>query len=143
MSTQSSAQLRDDLRVVTAIMDERLGAFATHTQGIYLQDYGIILYSQVEPAFTFQGFPLATEPSCSGDHYFSLLEDNTLKLIAYTSHIKILDPNQWVVITLSMPNTQGKEHAMTLQVRKHVVDAFAAKTITMQEFKRNVQITVQ
>ncbi|MCF7974837.1 MAG: hypothetical protein K9N55_13545 [Phycisphaerae bacterium] len=143
MSTQSTAQLRDDLRVVTAIMDERLGAFATHTQGIFVQDYGIILYSQVEPAFTFQGFPPTTDPSCSGDHYVDLLKDNTLKLIAYTSHIKVLDPNQWVVITLSLPSMQGNEHAMTLQVRKHDVDAFASHKMTMQEFERNVQITVQ
>jgi len=140
---QRAAQIRDDLRIATAIMDERLGAFATHTQGIFVQDYGIILHSQVEPAFTFQGFSQATQPSCSGDHYLNLLTDNALKLIAHTSNIKILDPNQWVVMTLAMPSTQGKDHSMTLQVRKHDVDAFAANETNMQEFKRSVQITVQ
>ncbi|MCP4455753.1 MAG: hypothetical protein GY809_30200 [Planctomycetes bacterium] len=142
-STHNSTQVRDNLRVAAAIMDERLGAFATHTQGIYVQDYGIIFHSQVRPAFTFQGFPQATQPSCASDHHLDLLRENTLKLIAHTAHVKILDPRQWVVVTLAVPNPQGREHAITLQARKSDVDAFAAQEITMQEFKRRVQITVQ
>ncbi len=140
---QTSTQVRDDLRVVAAIMDERLGAFATHTQGIYVQDYGIILHSRVEPTFTFQGIPQATQPSCSSDHYLSLLKENTLKLIAYTTDVKILAPNQWVVITLAIPNTQGEGHALTLRARKCDVDAFAAHETTLPEFKRRVETTLQ
>ncbi len=140
---QSTAQIRNDLRIVSAIMDERLGAFATHTQGFFVQDYGIILYAQVEPAFTFQGFAQATQPSCSGDDYLDLLQDNALKLISLTSNSKVLDPNQWVVITLAMPRTQGRNQSMTLRARKQYVDAFAANKTDMHEFRRNVQITVQ
>ena len=124
-------------------MDERLGAFATHTQGIYVQGYGIILHSQVRPAFTFQGFPRATQPSCESDHHLSLLKENTLKLIAHTANVKSLAPHEWVVITLAIPSTEGRDHAMTLQARKDDVDAFAAHEMTIQEFKRHVQITVQ
>ncbi|NQV33847.1 MAG: hypothetical protein HQ515_14230 [Phycisphaeraceae bacterium] len=91
-STETSTQVRDDLRVIAAIMDERLGAFATRTQGIYVQDYGMILHTKVEPTFTFQGFPQATQPSCSSDHYLSLLKENTLKLLAHTANVRILAP---------------------------------------------------
>ncbi len=140
---QSTPQIRNDLRIVAAIMDERLGAFATHTQGFFVQDYGIILYTRMEPAFTFQGFPQATQPSCSGDHYLNLLQDNALKLITLTSNSKVLDPNQWIVITLAMPRTQGRNQSMTLRSRKQYVDAFAANKTDMHEFRRNVQITIQ
>ena len=140
---QSPTQVRDSLRVVAAIMDERLGAFATHTQGIYVQDYGIILHSQVKPTFTFQGFPQATQPSCESDHYLSLLKENTLKLIAHTAQVKILPPHEWVVVTLAIPSSQDKEHTMTLRARKRDVDAFAAKKLTIQEFKARVQFTVR
>ena len=139
----NATRIRNNLREVAAIMNERLGAFAAQTQGIYIQDYGIILHSQMEPAFTFQGFPRATQPSCPSDHYLSLLKENSLKLIAHTANVKILDPNQWVVVTLAIPSTQGEGHAMTLRARKHDVDAFAANKTNLQEFRRRVQITVQ
>jgi hypothetical protein len=142
-SAQNPTQIRDSLRVAAAIMDERLGAFATHTQGIYVQDYGIILHAQVKPVFTFQGVPQATQPSCSNDHYLSLLKENTLKLIAQTAHVKILAPHQWVVITLAIPSSQGHEQAMTLQARKCDVDAFAARQMTKQEFTDRVQFSVR
>lgn len=141
--TRNPTQIRDSLRVVTAIMNERLGAFAGQTQGIYVQDYGIILHSKVEPAFTFQAFPQEGEAKESGKRYMNLLRENTLKSIACTADVKMLDPNQWVVVTLAIPNTQGQDNSMTLRVRKRHVDAYAANEMNMQAFRRNVQITIQ
>ncbi len=141
--SRNPTQIRDNLRVVAAIMDERLGAFATRTQGIYVRDYGIILHSQVEPAFTFQGFPRAPQPRCSSDHYLNLLKENALKMIGHTAHVKILAPHDWVVVTLAIPSLQDKEHAITVRAQKRDVDAFAAKTLTTQEFKERVQFTVR
>lgn len=141
--TQTASQIKNDLRIISAIMDERLGAFSTQTQGIYVKDYGLIFHSQVKPVFTFEGTPMEAAAASYNDSYLDQLKDNTIKLMSYISNIQNIDPNQWIVITLAMPDTFNHQHAMTLQTRKHEIDALAAQQISMSDFKHTLKITIQ